>query len=236
MKESETRRIKLELNPETMKELDELKTHIESRRIDVLRRFLIEVLRNKSVSDPVVIAQKADVSLQTIYKLQSISVQDAPAGIVEQTPFQSVFLSYGGPDEPFARKLFKEMTDRDIKVFFFPETATPGQRLHRTMSEGIHEYERVLLICSANSLDRPGVVNEIEQVLAREAREGGAELLMPITIDDYVFKRWNPSRVDIARQVRDRVVIDFSGTEFSPKKFQDRFDRILKALSRIQKQ
>jgi hypothetical protein len=46
----------------------------------------------------------------------------------------------------------------------------------------------VLLLCSRHSLNQKGVLNEIQETLAREARDGGASYLLPIMLDDYVLK------------------------------------------------
>ncbi len=143
--------------------------------------------------------------------------------------YQSAFISYGGPDESFARKLFEALKSHDVQVFFFPETAIPGKRLHRTMAEAVLEFDRVILVCSKNSLDRRGVLNEIEQVLTREANEGGTELIIPVAIDDYLFSDWQPENRDIATQIRARVVADFRETD-DESVFEARFDRILRAL------
>jgi hypothetical protein len=62
------------------------------------------------------------------------------------------------------------------------------------MHDGINECDRIILLCSQRSLIRPGVLNEVQQVLVREAEEGGTELLTPITIDDYLFSSWRPER------------------------------------------
>jgi transcriptional regulator with XRE-family HTH domain len=142
----------------------------------------------------------------------------------------SVFISYGGPDELIARKFYKFLKSKNIKCFFFPETATPGVRLHRTMSQGIHLYDRVLLLCSESSLKRQGVLNEIEQVLIKEAAEGGNELIIPLTLDDYIFNRWKPSKADIARQLRARVVADFSHAKTNQRKFAKEMQKILQSL------
>jgi hypothetical protein len=64
------------------------------------------------------------------------------------------------------------------------------------------EYDCVVLICSENSLVRAEVLNEIEQVRIREANEGGSEILIPITIDDFLFVGWNPENPDVATRVR----------------------------------
>jgi TIR domain len=177
-----------------------------------------------SVSD---IAWQSDLSAQTIKRLDSLGGGPATSTIPES--FASTFLSYGGPDEAFARRLYENLMVRGVTVFFFPESATPGQRLHRTMSDGIHEYDRALLLCSRNSLTRPGVLNELEQILAREAREGGTELLIPVLLDDFVLVGWSPDRPDLARQVRDRVAADFRSSE-SELEFIKQLKRLLKAL------
>ena len=93
-------------------------------------------------------------------------------------PFQSVFISYGGPDKPFAERLHGELSRRGVKAYVFSKDAEPGAKLHRVMREGVNRYDRVILLCSRDSLDRPGVLNEIEETLQREAREGGNPVLM----------------------------------------------------------
>jgi hypothetical protein len=82
----------------------------------------------------------------------------------------------------------------------------PGQKLHRVMHEQINNHDRVLLVCSEHSLSRLGVLNEIERVLEREAREGGKEILIPITLDDHVYQDWAQDRPDLAQQIRSRVI------------------------------
>jgi hypothetical protein len=98
------------------------------------------------------------------------------------------------------------------------------------MLMGVRDYDRVLLICSQSSLTRPGVLNEIEQVLVREGEEGGSEILIPITIDDYVFEEWKPEREDIARQIRARVILNFRGATSAGAEFEERYKRLLDAL------
>lgn len=100
---------------------------------------------------------------------------------------QSTFISYGGPDEAFARRLYESLKARGVVTFFFPQTATLGARIGDEVFRGIQGHDRVLLICSRRSLDRAGVINEIQETFDREARDGGATYLMPITLDNYVF-------------------------------------------------
>jgi PAS domain S-box-containing protein len=142
----------------------------------------------------------------------------------------SVFISYGSPDELFARRLNESLARSGIRTFFFPNSAQPGQKLHRVMREGINKYDRVILVCSRHSLNRTGVLNEIEETLQREAREGGQAFLIPITIDDYIFDLWRPERMDIAVALRDRVIADFRGAQNDAATFDNALRRLLAAL------
>src|SRR5262249_18651988 len=72
---------------------------------------------------------------------------------------QSTFISYGGPDEPFARKLYEALHRNGVTTFFFAEHAEPGKKLHRMMHEGVNRHDRMILVCSRASLDRKGVLN-----------------------------------------------------------------------------
>lgn len=145
---------------------------------------------------------------------------------------QSIFLSYGGPDESFARKIFDALQRSGVPTFFFAEHAEPGEKLHRLMRNKVNEQDRVILICSKNSLDRKGVLNEIEEVLTREAHDGGASYLIPIRLDGYVFDGWHPPNADIAIAVRARVVANFEGTDGDPSKFDAALQRLLGALKK----
>jgi uncharacterized protein YjbI with pentapeptide repeats len=123
---------------------------------------------------------------------------------------QSTFISYGGPDEAFARKLNDALEHAGVTTFFFKDDAPPGKKLHRVMRDGVNDHDRVVLVCSESSLQRPGVLNELEETLQREARDGGNAYLLPVRLDDYVIKGWNPvGRQDLAQAVRDRVIADF---------------------------
>ena len=145
---------------------------------------------------------------------------------------QSTFISYGAPDEAFARKLYEALHRNGVTTFFFPEHAVPGDKLHRVMRAKVNELDRIVLVCSAASLVRSGVLNEIEETLTREARDGGAAYLIPITIDDYVFSAWKPPNPDTAQAVLARVVADFRGADTDPAKLQSALLRLISALKK----
>lgn len=125
---------------------------------------------------------------------------------VEEKMYQSVFISYGGPDEKIVTKINQDLKSHGIKTWFFPDDAKPGDKLHRMMSNGVKLHDKVLLVCSKSSLTRNGVLNEIERILEREAKEGGSEVLIPITLDEFVYNDWAPKNEDISDQLRNRVI------------------------------
>jgi hypothetical protein len=213
------------LTPEIQKKLQELQDSgaFGDTKADFIRLLLQQHLSTQK-SSPVDIARETNLSLRMVRHLGA-----EPHGHLATKAYASVFLSYGGPDEAFARRIYERLTENGVETFFFPESAPPGQRLHRTMSDGVHEYDRVLLICSRSALVRVGVLNELEQVLAREAREGGTELLMPVLLDDFALGEWAPAKMDLARQLRDRVAADFRNTS-SPSQFTKQLNRVLRAL------
>jgi hypothetical protein len=145
---------------------------------------------------------------------------------------QSTFISYGGPDEKFARKLYDRLRAHQVVTFFFPETATLGERIGNEVFHQIKEHDRVLLVCSEHSLDRPGVIHEIQETLDREARDGGATYLLPIMIDDYVLNGWKKTNPDLAERISSRIIGDFREGTRSKHKFDAAMERVLDALKK----
>ncbi len=138
---------------------------------------------------------------------------------------KSTFISYGGPDENFAARLNADLLRSGVKTFYFPMDAVFGEKLHLTMKR-VNEYERIILVCSKDSLDRPGLQYELEKVLEREAREGGTSCIIPITLDGFLFEDWQPTRPSLKEELLARVVADFR--DFG--KYETQFGRLLAAL------
>lgn len=197
---------------------------IEPERAQVVQEMLAlrQLPNGPSISQ---IAQTGDLSAQTVGKLDR-----AARPVAQRAPYKSAFISYGRPDEPFARKLYEILLGKGVHAYYFPESSVPGRRLHRTMNDAVHEYDVIISVCSEAAVTRPGWLNELEQTLAREAREGGTELLIPVLLDDFVLGRWSPERKDLARQVQSRVAADFTA-HADEAVFSRQVERLMTALA-----
>lgn len=92
---------------------------------------------------------------------------------------QSTFISYGGPDEAFARKIYDALRAHEVVTFFFPETATVGERIDTEVFNRLQEHDRTLLICSRHSLERRGVLAEIQETFDRKPDAGARHISCP---------------------------------------------------------
>ena len=105
-----------------------------------------------------------------------------------------------------------------------------GARINDEVFRRINEYDQILLICSRNSLDRVGVVNEVQETFDREANGGGRTYLLPIMLDDYVLTGWRMTQPVLAERVGRRVIGDFRDAETDDAQFQTQLARVVDAL------
>jgi len=144
-----------------------------------------------------------------------------------------VFLSYSSLDKQFARKLSKALMKKNVKVWYDEDKLLPGDDIREGISKGIDLYDKFILVCSKQSLqDSWWVDKELNRVLQKEERlfkEKGRQIntIIPITIDDYVFKEWDGAkRSDIHRY----NIGDFTGWQ-DEAKFELALDRLVAALN-----
>jgi pSer/pThr/pTyr-binding forkhead associated (FHA) protein len=121
-------------------------------------------------------------------------VSEISSGPVTQvTSMLTAFIAYGQPDFDFAEKLNAELRAHGVKTWFFPKSARPGQKIHQQAHYNINTHDRMIAICSKDSLVRSGFLNELQTVFDREAREAGVSYLIPVRLDDAVFHYdWAP--------------------------------------------
>lgn len=166
-----------------------------------------------------------------IEKNQKSRILEGPASLTGSLLMPNAFISYGGPDVGFAAQLNDDLKKAGVKTFFFPESAQFGRKLHHEMRDNIQEADRVILLCSRSSLRRPGVENEIEETLAREAAEGGSSILVPVALDDFVYSDWTPREAGLAIAIRRRVIADFSGCLQAGPSYQAQLSRLVAAIA-----
>jgi hypothetical protein len=148
--------------------------------------------------------------------------------------FHSVFLSHSSLDKDFARRLYADLRAVGVNCWFDEKEIFPGDNILTFVDQGIKIWDKLLLVCSKNSLSsKTGwwVEQEIERSLTkeREIRRTGDEVstLVPITIDDFVFADWN-SRFKAT--VLEKHVGDFQNWK-SPDAYASAFERLRAALN-----
>ena len=145
--------------------------------------------------------------------------------------FFTCFISYSSKDIIFAKTLKNDLEKKNVICWFFPEHAKWGEDIYKNIEEAIKSYDKLIVICSENSLNSESVLREIERALQKEKtqREKHKEtrrVLFPITIDDYMFSRWEHYlKPDILRI----TVGDFRNKE-DIEKYDSALDKLGEAL------
>jgi len=115
--------------------------------------------------------------------------------------FYSCFISYSDKDRDFVERLYADLQREGVRTWYFPEDAKWGESVWGEIDRGIKIYDKIIVVCSRNSLQSGPVLREIERALQREDREH-KNILFPITIDDYVFNEWKHERqADVLKKV-----------------------------------
>ena len=138
----------------------------------------------------------------------------------------SCFISHSSKDERFCDQLRIDLQSKKVANWYFPENARWGEPVWSEIDRSIKLYDKLVVVCSKNSLQSGPVLREIERALNREDCER-KNILFPITLDNYIFDEWeHPRRVDVLA----KVVGDFRGWSRSAEKYNAAFKKLLKAL------
>ncbi|MCB0534864.1 MAG: toll/interleukin-1 receptor domain-containing protein [Saprospiraceae bacterium] len=136
------------------------------------------------------------------------------------------FLSHSWADKEFVRKLYEALTKKGVTIWLDEKKMKPGDNIHDSISEGIKYYDKLLLVCSENSLNSWWVEKELEKVYEKERemqKDRGKKfrLVIPIRIDDNILK----CRDGILATVKSSVIGDFTKW-----RNESEFDKALKEL------
>lgn len=178
----------------------------------------------------------------------------AYAKSLAQSPIQyyTCFLSHSSKDNAFVKHLYDKLQDSGVRCWYFPETARTGESLRHEIDKAIRLYDKLVIVCSYNSLNSQPVIDEIEEGLKREEEEAVRKVkdeekvargeldyedfakrryqervLFPIMIDDYLLDGWNHK---LQYVIKNRVVADFRKWK-SHDSFSKQLDKLLHDLN-----
>lgn len=140
----------------------------------------------------------------------------------ETDNYYSCFISYSSEDEPFVRKLHKDLSKNGVPCWYAPEDMKIGSSIRKTIVENIKTYDKLILVLSKSSICSRWVEFETENARSKADRTG-QDVLFPIRIDNSIIN----SRRHWVTSIRDIVNIgDFTEWE-NPQSYRLALKRIL---------
>ena len=142
-----------------------------------------------------------------------------------------VYLAHSSANKEFARKLYESLLQKGVQVWFDEKKLKPGDEILESVSKGIDHYDKMILVCSRESLSESWWVNqEIDRLLKKErelftTRGEKIHLLIPITLDDYVFQ-WKDAK---GEDIRRYTIGDFKEWQ-NKNKFEQALISLIQAL------
>ena len=162
--------------------------------------------------------------------------------------FYTCFISFTKRDEAFAEKLHRDLKEKGVSCWFYPESAAWGRRTWDDIYRNVRKFDKVIVVCSEASLNSPAVLEEIELALDREAdiarsrsqhpqdqsREKAnsgsqdPDVLFPIQLDNYILDGWEHHRKTTLKL---RNIGDFVDWDKEQGKYEHSLNRLIGALS-----
>lgn len=136
------------------------------------------------------------------------------------------FISHSSKDKLFSEKLYNDLQRSGVRCWYFPEDAKWGKSVWAEIDNSIRIYDKLMVVCSENSLNSGPVLREIERALQKEDREN-KNVLFPIAIDNYVFDKWKHER---KADVLNKVVGDFKCWDNDIEKYNTSFSKLIMGL------
>ncbi len=146
--------------------------------------------------------------------------------IGEPIEFYSCFISYSHTDTSIADLLHTALQERGIRCWKDDRDLKPGDRILDEVGYAIESHDKILLCCSETSLNSRWVKDEIRKALERECRDDH-DIIIPLMVDRYLLDGWDDG---LAADLRSRLAADFTGWEHDNDKFEEQFERVVKAL------
>ncbi len=112
---------------------------------------------------------------------------------VDVDRYLSAALPCAKEDELLAGRIVRDLRAAGASVLYPPEH--PGAKRHRLAWIAGNDKDRLILLCTKNTLDDGHVQHIIRMVLEREADAGGDAYIIPLSVDG-CMKTWIPVDAD----------------------------------------
>lgn len=146
--------------------------------------------------------------------------------ILAQVQYCTAFICYGEPDMSFAERLYQDLKARGVSCWLYSMDQTPGKRTWQEIVERRREAEKMIVLCSGESLVRDGALKEIEEQI-----DEGPEKMVPISLDNL----WKEDGFKVMRGSRDLkpFLLERNYADFSdPASYEDSLELLLRGLER----
>ncbi len=150
--------------------------------------------------------------------------------VILRERFYSCFISYSHKDRAFSNRLHDQLLARGIRCWLDEHDLKPGDRILDVVADAIRLHDKILLCCSETSLNSWWVKDEIRKAMERERRDG-RDIIIPLMVDRYLLGGWEDG---LATDLRSRLAADFTGWEHDNAKFEEQFERVMRALRQDQ--
>jgi uncharacterized protein YjbI with pentapeptide repeats len=133
----------------------------------------------------------------------------------------SCFISYSAMDDKFIERFRNELANKGVRSWFAPRDLPFGAPTRDVIETQIDSNDRLIVVLSRHSLQSQWVEFEVETALEIE-RKNGTNIIIPVCIDDAVFK----TKVSWARHiVRTRNIARYENWRSADSSFIDEFVR-----------
>jgi len=120
-----------------------------------------------------------------------------------------------------------------VRCWFAPHKAQGGKKLHEQIDEAICIHDKLLLILSCDSIHSEWVRIEISKARKLELR-GKRRIMFPLRLVDFEalqqWECWHSDLGDLAEEIRQYYIPDFSRWKADPDQYKREFDRLVRDL------
>lgn len=123
-------------------------------------------------------------------------------GVPSKGEAHTVFISYSHRDSKFVMRLKKELEKREVGIVIDTETLRFGDDINDFIDASIAATDFTVMVVSEHSLRSPWVMAEFLRRMAQETVDG-RRALMPITVDDCVFR--DEAYIEITADIQEQI-------------------------------